>query len=415
MPNAPRSLPRRSDQRHRRSPAPVRARAVAVLIDAAIIAVLVAAVWLPWLFESVNAPVSASSAVCVALVILLGLRLLILMLASATPGMMIAGIRMIDCATAAAPAGRALAHSLLTGGFVLVTAGIGSVLLLRSASRDAEGAGWHDHLTGVRLVEDASAAPAADRPSPASFEQRYSLAEEEAPPQILIDSVPWSNVPVPVDAPAGHTVNALSVLPADVVEQALSTGAGPKEAAPARAASDGAAQPARTVPEPERSAEQPAPPRSSEDVPTAPDAAMPPTDPPGPEPAAARGPETAKGHAVLPSTVAGPEPSARVRLIPLDEGPSFDVTGITVVGRKPENISDAPDAALLVIGDLDYSLSKTHALLIPTENGLWVMDLHSTNGTRVTVDGRTKVVTDLEPAPRGSIVTMGRRAFRVDL
>ena len=70
-------------------------------------------------------------------------------------------------------------------------------------------------------------------------------------------------------------------------------------------------------------------------------------------------------------------------LVPDTGGESIPLPEPTVVGRDPRNISAYPQAQRVSIFDPSRSVSKTHALLVPVPGGVWVTDLHSTNGTRL--------------------------------
>lgn len=105
----------------------------------------------------------------------------------------------------------------------------------------------------------------------------------------------------------------------------------------------------------------------------------------------------------------------RVRLIPLDGGEPIHLTEPAVLGRDPDNISPYPEARKIRVTDSGRSISKTHAALVPMVDGLWVTDLHSTNGTRVKSEGRTTrlVAGDAVPAPLGATVYFGIAGYRI--
>ena len=105
----------------------------------------------------------------------------------------------------------------------------------------------------------------------------------------------------------------------------------------------------------------------------------------------------------------------RVRLIPLNGGEPIRLTEPAVLGRDPDNISPYPEARKIRVTDSGRSISKTHAALVPMVDGLWVTDLHSTNGTRVKSEGRTTrlVAGDAVPAPLGATVYFGIAGYRI--
>ena len=73
--------------------------------------------------------------------------------------------------------------------------------------------------------------------------------------------------------------------------------------------------------------------------------------------------------------------------------PSF-AAGRVIVGRKPGNLPDLPEASLVEVADPTRTVSKNHALL-EFIDGIWmVSDLDSTNGVAlVRVDGNESRVT----------------------
>ena len=111
-------------------------------------------------------------------------------------------------------------------------------------------------------------------------------------------------------------------------------------------------------------------------------------------------------------------PALSVRLVPLLGGNPILIHEPTVVGRDPDNISAYPGAERVALDDPTRSVSKTHAAIFPLLDGVWVTDLHSTNGTRVEYrDGRTvEAVPDKAlSALEGSTIYFGRIAFKVEV
>ena len=111
-------------------------------------------------------------------------------------------------------------------------------------------------------------------------------------------------------------------------------------------------------------------------------------------------------------------PALSVRLAPLLGGNPILIHEPTVVGRDPDNISAYPGAERVALDDPTRSVSKTHAAIFPLLDGVWVTDLHSTNGTRVEYrDGRTvEAVPDKAlSALEGSTIFFGRIAFKVEV
>jgi len=60
-----------------------------------------------------------------------------------------------------------------------------------------------------------------------------------------------------------------------------------------------------------------------------------------------------------------------------------DVQAVAVVGRADPQANTAPDLDLAEFGGQAMGVSRRHAILLPTEEGLCLIDLDSTNGTWV--------------------------------
>jgi len=70
----------------------------------------------------------------------------------------------------------------------------------------------------------------------------------------------------------------------------------------------------------------------------------------------------------------------------LPDGRRLDVAAGLVIGRDPA--ASGEWANCLPISIDDPSLSKTHLVVVPSPSGLDVIDLHSTNGTRISSSNR---------------------------
>lgn len=112
-------------------------------------------------------------------------------------------------------------------------------------------------------------------------------------------------------------------------------------------------------------------------------------------------------HTVMSADMA---PSTFASIV-LDDGRRFMVEGTLVIGRDPSCPDDVPGASTLGIEDPSRSISKTHLAIGPSESGIWVMDLHSTNG--VSVAGRRLAPLTRDSVPVGGRVLMGTRFFEV--
>ncbi len=115
----------------------------------------------------------------------------------------------------------------------------------------------------------------------------------------------------------------------------------------------------------------------------------------------------------MPSSVE--DTSASAVLVPERDGGEIALAGVVVLGRDPVASSEHPEASLLVLRGTSLSISKTHALLIPVVDGLWVTDLHSTNGTTIIHGGasRRAVPGIPEPVFPGDRVLFGKVGYRV--
>ncbi len=58
-----------------------------------------------------------------------------------------------------------------------------------------------------------------------------------------------------------------------------------------------------------------------------------------------------------------------------------EVNGVALVGRSDETSGFAPHLDLSPYGAADSGVSRQHAILLPSDEGLYLIDLDSTNGT----------------------------------
>lgn len=93
----------------------------------------------------------------------------------------------------------------------------------------------------------------------------------------------------------------------------------------------------------------------------------------------------------------------------LADGERVSVEGPIVIGRKPFAVDGFPEAKLVTVVDRDKTVSKSHAILLPYDGGLFVLDLDSTNGVAVVANGRRTPATSTEfsPVPDGAVVELG--------
>ncbi|MEU2203512.1 RDD family protein [Microbacterium oleivorans] len=134
---------------------------------------------------------------------------------------------------------------------------------------------------------------------------------------------------------------------------------------------------------------------------------------PAPElvPAPAREAAPAPTAEPAPQVVPAPSPRWGLRF---DTGETVAVTGPLLIGRDPDPAS-APGAKPHRLLDESRSLSKTHALLMPTAHGLEVVDRGSTNGSAVVRAGvETAAVAGVALAAAvGDTVRLGDRLAEV--
>ncbi|WP_103062137.1 RDD family protein [Actinomyces qiguomingii] len=370
-------------------PATVRARMIAAIIDliGGVAAGLIIAV-LFWAFGGAGWFLAVLSGAA----IVLAVRELLLARTGWTLGGKIAGVRLLSARTGRAPGIELFLHADLTFICVVPTLGIGAIVLMRTVARDPRGRGWHDRLTGIEVVSVRPVSePQPSRPSPTRdprpgpfSDGRLSFTASGSPitevgntvdttsttspamnaKSAIIDSVPWSAVPTPLDS-------------------------------------------------------------TTDDAPSAPQAAAVVADtgvyenhqPRAAEPAPERGDTRSRRRRRSTSHRKSDSDATGVRLVPADGGSPILLTTPAVLGRDPQNISDYPDATRVALPDVSRSISKTHAAVAPVPGGLWVTDLHSTNGTRVTQkDGiRQTAQPDVPvPAPVGSVLILGRASYRIE-
>ena len=93
------------------------------------------------------------------------------------------------------------------------------------------------------------------------------------------------------------------------------------------------------------------------------------------------------------------------------------VEGQLYLGRNPVAAADHPSARVLAVDDPAKSVSKTHAMLEVDADGLWVLDLDSTNGVWVVPagEGATEVTPGQRVAvPAGADLELGDLVIQVE-
>lgn len=97
-------------------------------------------------------------------------------------------------------------------------------------------------------------------------------------------------------------------------------------------------------------------------------------------------------------------------------GQRFEVTGRSLLGRKPAAAGDAAYDSVLIVDDPGKTVSKSHAELVVVAGELHVIDLESGNGTVVESPGEPPVRCTPglpQQVVRGSRLILGRQAIDV--
>ena len=256
------------------------------------------------------------------------------------------------------------------------------------------------------VIVPSAESPFSSRPTPPTRSRMATRSAAE--PIISTESIPISTPdPTPPSSPAvasGPLASVPSADPTPLSSAAMASG------------------PLASVPSADPT------PLSSAAMASGPLASVPSADPTPPSsPAMASGPGTDPGPAAHPVVSASSPSAARGRhrhtedpranrLVPLTGGAPIKLESTTVVGRDPDNISDYPGAACVSLNDVTRSISKTHAALALAPGGLWITDLHSTNGTRIEEEGHVTVARPGEsiPVPTGATIVLGSAAYRVE-
>ena len=277
-----------------------------------------------------------------ATVVLLWLVLAIVLgVTGSSPGKAMSGLRVVRHRDGGPiGVGPALLRSLVVGLAGLPTFGIGIATLAWTAVEDRgrQRRGWHDHLARAVVVDVRPAGRVAH------------TGGAEAPRHIV-------------------NLTAMRLVPAPPVESVRT---------PERSG-----QPVRRQPLP---SDPPAPLPAAR--PLHPQAPLPPPAWPPAEPASQR-----PAHQQRPTAAA---PRWRVHF---DNGESFVIAGLALVGRRPEARAGEQVAHLIPLASADMSVSKTHAQFGPAPDGtIVVMDRGSTNGTVLVRHGVSRQLAPGKPA-----------------
>lgn len=83
-----------------------------------------------------------------------------------------------------------------------------------------------------------------------------------------------------------------------------------------------------------------------------------------------------------------------------------EITGVTLPLSGPVVIGRSPDSDLVIADDF---VSSTHAKIVPSENGVTLEDLDSTNGTLVNGQPATRPL----PLGAGDVIELGQNRLEV--
>lgn len=372
--------------------APVARRVAAFAIDLAVAVVVAAAVWL-----ATREPVLAGLAlvqVGIALCVWEGRTGL-------TLGNAACRIRTVRVEGPYAPGVRRSALRALVVGAGFLAAGLGQWVVVSSGAWDRRPLkqGWHDAVAGTVMI-DVSPAPRGPGGQGGQGGQGRRGAQGQPLPVQQPHVQPWVQPAYPPAQQPGPGPQLSPVQqqtpgpqPVPVVPQPVPTPVVPPVQAPVQPVQQPVLPPAPQHPAPvagrmpviqsvpgRTPAPQPAPvlvPALATATASAPAAAAPAAPEPVRVEQAPASTRAAARAAAQVGTLTGPH------LLSFDNGQSFTVAGAGLIGRRPQATPQAPDAQLLEIVDEDRSVSKTHLQFGIDEQGFWVSDLGSTNGTAV--------------------------------
>jgi uncharacterized RDD family membrane protein YckC len=306
---------------------------------------------------------------------------IVLGVSGTSPGKAMTGLRVVHHGTGTPiGVGPALLRSFVLGASGLPTFGIGVATLAWTAVEDRgrQRRGWHDHLSHTVVVDVRPVAEVSDTgvdDGPRHIVNLTAMRLVPAPPVEAVRTPERSE----------HSVRR-QPLAADLATPPAAVQAQHHQTPPPMP------QPARSYPQqhPQQPPQQPAR--------TAPPPQWQP--PPHQQPAPTRTPAAAP-------------PRWRVHF---DDGESFVIAGLALVGRRPEARSGENVAHLVPLASADMSVSKTHAQFGPASDGtIVVMDRGSTNGTVLVRQGVSRQLAPGKPAALvdGDKVVYGDREMTI--
>lgn len=311
-------------------------------------------------------------------VVILWLALsIVLGVTGSSPGKAMSGLRVVHHGTGTPiGVGRALLRSLVLGISGLPTFGIGLATLAWTAVEDRgrQRRGWHDHVAHTVVVDVRPVVEVADDGA-------------DDGPRHIVNLTAMRLVPAPpVEAVRTPERSELSMRRQQLPPEVTHPAAPPAPAAQAPASAY-------------------APPRQAPPV-QAPPAQLP------PQPTPIQHAQPQQRPQQPPQQQTAPQ---RWR-VHFDNGESFVIAGLALVGRRPEARTGEQVAHLIPLSSADMSVSKTHAQFGPAADGtIVVMDRGSTNGTVLVRQGMSRQLAPGKPAAlvHGDKVVYGDREMTI--
>jgi hypothetical protein len=337
------------------------------------------------------------------------------------PGGRILGIRQVRVSDGSAPGWSGVAKYLLIALVAGFTFGIGYIITIGMIKNRLNRA-WHDTATGLVVLDvkagrDPIAHPwtqAATRLAPIAPARETvvsvgSTSTETPSPAVRPAVVSVGSAPsAPLGQAAGTDETSLAS-PLIVAEAAKSEPGDRQSFGASAVVSVGNDEMITGVPW--RKADASAPVSADHENPFVPPRQVAAPVPVPPQPA-----EDESDRTVVSLDAIAMLTAQHTRLLVSDDGQRIPLDKATVVGRNPVAPEGFPGARLHSLQDTTMSISKTHAVVGPDPDGVWVQDLRSTNGTAVTTANgmRTAVPSGGRlVAGQGAVVHIGKLAFRV--
>ncbi|SPT52958.1 RDD family [Actinomyces bovis] len=322
-----------------------------------------------------------------------------------TPGYALLATRMVNRDTAGSPCGRSLIWYILAGLIGSATLGIATlVILLRP---DGQGRNWYDRTAGVVVLDLRAgrdplakklpeAEPAAKDVDP--DEALGATITVQAPGMIRGIPMPASQTaPAPTDSPMFAPTSSVTPMPDSSATPGASTSAGA-----GLAATEGiiTAVPWSTGGESPVATPEPTAPAAAAAAPAVTSA------PSVPAPSAA------------PSTTPGPTVAPLQLVLRVDTGQQLVLgEGRTVLGREPEARGQWAGAVTMAVSDPELSISKSHLGVLLTAESVTLLDLGSTNGSKMLMPDGAELELDPKEAAlllEGAMIRMGERLIAVE-